>query len=149
MGKKSILVIDDDPALLRFIDLSLTAQGYEVLKAVDGQTGLKEMYNHHPDLIVLDVQLPGMDGWQTCQRIREMSDIPVVMLTGKAKMEEDIVRGLEYGADEYIIKPVGARELTARVQAVMRRAELSPTKDKSLSYRDDYLSIDLIDRVNV
>ncbi|MFC2058586.1 response regulator transcription factor [Chloroflexota bacterium] len=144
---KTLLAIDDDANILKFIDLILTKQGYTVLKAQDGQEGLRQMYSHRPDLIILDVQMPKMDGWETCQRIREITDVPVVMLTGSAMTEEDIVRGLDCGADDYLTKPVGANELIARIRAMMRRAELSPAVEKSVSYSDSYLTVDLADRL--
>ena len=90
--------------------------------------------------------MPGMDGWETCKRIRELSDVPVVMLTGKQKSEEDIVLGLECGADDYLLKPIGNKELVARVRAVLRRAEMAPPAEKKLTYSDDYLSIDVPER---
>ncbi len=99
MAAKKILIIDDDPMFLRLVDQVLTQQGYEVFKAGNGQEGLRVLFAHKPDLVILDVVMPGMDGWQTCQRIREISDIPIIMLTGKQKAEEDVVRGLDYGAD--------------------------------------------------
>ncbi|MCD6358920.1 MAG: response regulator transcription factor, partial [Dehalococcoidia bacterium] len=104
-------------------------------------------YTHKPDIVLLDVVMPGMDGWQTCTRIRDVSDVPIVMLTGQRKAEEDIIRGLDYGADEYMVKPVGNKELAARVQAVLRRADLPSTLDKEqkASYSDDYLTVNIND----
>jgi len=91
--------------------------------------------------------MPKMDGWQTCSRIRDVSDVPIVMLTGKQKSEEDIVRGLDYGADDYLIKPVRNKELVARVRAVLRRAELPSSLDtKRLTYSDDFLTVDVAER---
>ena len=145
---KKILVIDDDPRLLRLIEQVLTQQGHEVLKADNGQEGLRQLFTHKPDLVLLDVVMPKVDGWQTCNRIRDVSDVPIIMLTGKQKAEEDIVRGLEYGADDYIIKPVGNRELAARVQAVLRRAELPSSLDarRAVTYNDDFLTVDIDER---
>jgi len=147
MGKK-ILVVDDEPTFVRLVDHVLTEKRYEVLKASNGQEALRLLFTHKPDLVLLDVVMPGMDGWQTCQRIRDMSDIPIIMLTGKQNTEEDIVRGLDYGADDYLIKPVGNRELVARVQALLRRAELPSTvgSQKEITYSDDYLTVDIAER---
>jgi len=147
MGKK-ILVVDDEPTFVRLVDQVLTEKRYEVLKASNGQDALRLLFTHKPDLVLLDVVMPGMDGWQTCQRIRDMSDIPIIMLTGKQNTEEDIVRGLDYGADDYLIKPVGNRELVARVQALLRRAELPSTvgSQKEITYSDDYLTVDIAER---
>lgn len=147
MGKK-ILVVDDEPTFVRLVDQVLTDKKYEVLKASNGQEALRLLFAHKPDLVLLDVVMPGMDGWQTCQRIRDMSDTPIIMLTGKQNAEDDIVRGLDYGADDYLIKPVGNRELVARVRAVLRRAELPSTvgTQKKITYSDDYLSVDITER---
>ena len=143
-----ILVVDDEPSFARLVREVLTHKGYEVFTAGDGQEALRLLFAHKPDLVLLDVMMPKMDGWQTCSRIREVSDVPIVMLTGKQKSEEDIVRGLDYGADEYLIKPVGNRELVARVRAVLRRAELPPTTEvkPKIAYGDDYLTVDIEER---
>ena len=147
MGNK-VLAIDDDPGFLRLVEQVLTQQGYEVLKASSGQEGLRILFTHKPDLVLLDVVMARMDGWQTCQRIRDVSDIPIIMLTGKQKAEEDIVRGLDYGADDYLIKPVGNRVLVARVRAVLRRSELPPSAEaqREITYGDDFLMVDIAER---
>ena len=145
---KKVLIIDDNLAFVKLVEQVLTGKGYEVLKASNGQEGLRVMFDHRPDLVLLDVVMPGLDGWQTCSRIREISDVPITMITGKHKSEEDIARGLDYGADEYLIKPVGNRELVARVRAALRRAALPPSQDKGkkITYSDDYLNIDVAER---
>ena len=145
---KKILAIDDDSIFLRLAEQILTQHGYEVLKAINGQEGLRFLFAEKPDLVLLDVVMPRMDGWQTCQRIREISDIPILMLTGKQKAEEDIVRGLDYGADEYLLKPIGSKELVARVRAMLRRTELpSPTETRrEVTYTDDFLTVNLTER---
>jgi len=147
MNKKA-LVIDDDPAFIRLVDRVLCNQGFEVLKAGSGREGLRLLFSDKPDLILLDVAMPKMDGWQTCQRIREVADTPIIMLTGKQQAEEDVVRGLDYGADDYIFKPVRNRELVARVRAMIRRAELPTRSDakKQAIYADDYLTLDILER---
>ena len=117
MAEKKILVVDDEPTFVRLVSKTLTHKGYEVLTAGDGQEALRLMFAHQPDLVLLDVVMPKMDGWQTCSRIREMADVPIVILTGQQKSEADIVRGLDYGADDYLIKPVGSRELVASSQS--------------------------------
>ena len=148
MTAKKILVIDDDPIFLRLVDQVLTHQRYEVFKASNGQEALRLLFAEKPDIVLLDVVMPRMDGWQTCQRIREISDVPVIMVTGKQKAEEDIVRGLDYGADEYLLKPVGSRELVARVRAVLRRAELPSSTEvkREVAYADDFLTADIAER---
>jgi len=146
--RRKILVVDDEPTFVKLISQTLTHRGYEVLTAGDGQEALRLLFANKPDLVLLDVKMPKMDGWQTCSRIRELSDVPIVMLTGKQKSEEDIVRGLDYGADDYLIKPVGSRELVARVQAMLRRAELPAPQDteRAISYSDDFLTVDVVER---
>jgi two-component system KDP operon response regulator KdpE len=147
VGKK-ILVIDDDPAFARLVEHVLTQKGYEVLNASRGEDGLRLLFAHRPDMVLLDLVMPGMNGWQTCSRIREISDIPIIMLTAQEKAEEDIVRGLDCGADDYLIKSVGSRELVARVRAVMRRAELpSRGKGGGITYSDSFLTVDIAARM--
>ncbi len=147
IGKK-VLIVDDDEVLVRLFDQVLTQKGYEVLKASNGQEALRLLFAHKPDLVLLDVVMPKMDGWQTCSRIRDVSDIPIIMLTGKQKAEDDIVRGLDYGADDYLLKPVGNRELVARVRAALRRAELPPSADakSEITYSDGFLTVDVAER---
>ncbi len=147
MGKK-VLVIDDDAAFLRLVEQVLTQKGDEVLKAGNGQEGLRLLFAHKPDIVLLDMVMPRMDGWQTCNRIRDISDIPIIMLTGKQRAEDDIVRGLDYGADDYLLKPVGNRELVARVRAALRRAELpsSANAKREITYSDGFLTVDVAER---
>ncbi len=146
--ERKILVVDDEPAFVRLVSKVLTHKGYEVLSAGDGEEALRLMFTYRPDLVLLDVVMPKMDGWQTCSRIREITDVPIAMLTGKQTSEADIVRGLDYGADDYLIKPIGGKELVARVKAILRRAELPSTLDtlKKLVYSDDYLTVDIAAR---
>ena len=148
MAEKKILVVDDEPTFVRLVSKTLTHKGYEVLTAGDGQEALRLMFAHRPDLVLLDVVMPKMDGWQTCSRIREMSDVPIVILTGQQKSEADIVRGLDYGADDYLIKPVGSRELVARVRAILRRAELPSSLEakKEITYSDAFLTVNIAER---
>ncbi len=145
---KKILVVDDDPALVKLIEQVLSGKDYSVVKASSGQEALRVMFEQKPDLVLLDVVMPGMDGWQTCTRIREVSDLPIIMLTGKKNTEDDIVLGLSHGADEYLVKPVGNKELLARVQAVLRRAELPSRAEKKKKnfFSDDFLTVDIVER---
>ncbi len=145
---KKILVVDDDPALVRMFTQVLSQKEYGVLAADSGQEALRLLFSEKPDLVLLDVVMPGMDGWQVCQRIRDVSDVPVIMLTGQRSTEDDIVRGLEAGADEYLIKPVGNSEILARVRAALRRAE-SPSYAEGKAhtlFSDDYLTVDVMAR---
>ena len=147
-NNKRILIVDDDQAFLRLVEQVLTQQGYEVIKAPNGQDALRLLFARKPDLVLLDVVMPKMDGWQTCSRIREVSDVPIILLTGSRCDEEDVVRGLEHGADDYLTKPVGNRELAARVRAVLRRAEAPATTETrpQLAYSDHYLVVDIEER---
>jgi two-component system KDP operon response regulator KdpE len=145
---KKILVVDDDPVQLRLVDQILTSHGYGVILAGSGEEGIRRVYESKPDLVILDVLMPGIDGWQTCRCIREASDVPIIMLTGKHKSEDDIVRGLEAGADEYLAKPVGNRELLARVRAALRRADKSSgerSREKTL-FSQGHLTVDTAER---
>jgi two-component system KDP operon response regulator KdpE len=143
-----ILVVDDEPAQLRLTEQVLAGKGYEVIKAGSGQEAVRLYYERKPDLVLLDVMMPEIDGWQTCRLLREISDVPIIMLTGKRCEEDDIVRGLEYGADEYLVKPVGNRELLARVRAALRRAESASGRNdrKKVLFSDDYLTVNVAER---
>ena len=147
---KKILIVDDDSSMVRLISQVLSSKGYEMLESNNGQDALRLLYSQKPDLVLLDVVMPTMDGWQTCSRIRDISaTIPIIMLTGRRKTEEDVVRGLDYGADDYLIKPVGNKELTARVQAMLRRAELPSyieDESKDANFGDDYLTVNITQR---
>jgi len=120
-----------------------------VLEANNGQEALRILFTNKPDLVLLDVVMPTMDGWQTCSRIRDISDVPIIIFTGKRKTEDDVVRGLDYGADDYLLKPVGNKELVARVRAVLRRAELPSyldDKGKEITFSDGFLTVDVAER---
>ena len=145
---KKILVVDDNATLVKLVDQVLTQKGYEVFKANNGQEALRLLFDQRPDLVLLDVVMPEMDGWQTCSRIRDVSDVPIIMLTGERTGEDDIVRGLDYGADEYLLKPVGNKELVARVRATLRRAETvsSLEKRKETVFNDGFLTVDISER---
>lgn len=143
-----ILVVDDEPAQLRLMDRVLGGNGYQVVTANSGQEAIRITYEKPPDLIILDVVMPVIDGWQTCRVIREATDIPIIMMTGQRHSEDDIINGLECGADEYLRKPVGNRELLARVKAVLRRAAQAPSgRDrKNHVFENGYLTIDITER---
>lgn len=144
-GQK-ILVIDDDPSLLRLLEYSLQKDGYTPLLAMDGRAGLRLLYEHKPDLVVLDITMPAMDGWTTCQRIREISDVPIIMLTALVS-KEDLVRGLDLGADDYLAKPFEVVELLARIRANLRRVAVTqPAIRGNVAYSDGFLSINVADR---
>ncbi|MEK7866375.1 MAG: response regulator transcription factor [Planctomycetota bacterium] len=122
---KTVLLIDDEPDLVRLLDYNLTQAGYAVLSARDGASGLDLAARHAPDVVVLDVMMPGMEGWEVCRRLRASSTnprVPILILTAKTE-EADRVLGLELGADDYLTKPFSVREVVARVRALLRRAE--------------------------
>lgn len=123
---KKILVVDDEKPISDIIKFNLVKEGYEVETAFDGEEALKKVYQYQPDLILLDVMLPKLDGFQVCRRIRESFNMPIIMLTAKEE-EVDKVLGFELGADDYITKPFGMRELIARVKANIRRLNFVDT----------------------
>ena len=127
MGKSKILVIDDEPSILNVVTAYLRAEGYEYNTADDGPAGLKAFRAFKPDLVVLDIMLPGMDGIEVLSQIRRESDVYVIMLTAKSE-EVDKVVGLSVGADDYLTKPFSPRELMARIKAALRRLQKSPAE---------------------
>ncbi|MFZ5917862.1 MAG: response regulator transcription factor [Chloroflexota bacterium] len=139
--EEKILVIDDSPDLLRIVQLCLERNNFKVFTATNGREGLQRTYSVQPDLVILDVMMPGIDGWEVLTRLREMSDVPIMMLTAKGR-EVDVVRGLGLGADDYVTKPFGTAELLARVQALLRRSK-TPANMRVTRYQDNGLSIDL------
>jgi two-component system KDP operon response regulator KdpE len=120
--KTRILLVDDDPTLSSLLGRFLQESNFELFQASNGPAGLRLAFNEHPDLILLDVMMPGMDGWEVCARLRELSDVPVIMLTAKAA-EADKLRGFQLGVDDYVTKPYSFVELVARIQAVLGRVQ--------------------------
>ncbi|TEU18829.1 MAG: response regulator transcription factor [Anaerolineales bacterium] len=142
MRKETILIIDDDQDLARIVQLSLDQEGYQTVIATSGLEGLQEAYRVQPDLVILDIMMPGMDGWEVCRRLGEMSNVPILMLTAKGT-EADIVKGLQIGADDYLTKPFSVAELIARIQALLRRIGSQLQTDKPSIISIGNLSIDL------
>ena len=128
----SILVVDDEPVFIEALTISLEREGFGGIAAADGPAALKAISEKDPDLILLDVMLPGMSGIDVCREIRKSSSVPVIMVTAKGE-EIDAVVGLEVGADDYITKPYRLRELIARIRAILRRSENSPKEDETTS----------------
>ncbi|HEY7831329.1 MAG TPA: response regulator transcription factor [Solirubrobacteraceae bacterium] len=144
MSRSRVLVVDEDVAARELLRGVLERAGHEVREAEGGRAGLRELYAKPPDLVILDVTIPELDGWATLERIRDLSDVPVLMLTA-CESELECVRGLRGGADDYVIKPCGHQELTARVQALLRRA--GPREDEQRTYADQLVTIDFAQRV--
>src|SRR5436189_735368 len=141
MNATRVLVIDDDGDIRGLVVELLQRAGLEVDQAPDGRAGLRAFHRAPADLVVLDVSMPEMDGWETLDRIRDLSDVPVLMLTARGA-ELERVRGLQAGADDYLVKPFGRQELVARVQALLRRAARGEGEEQTETYGDAYLSID-------
>ncbi|MCP4429152.1 MAG: response regulator transcription factor [Chloroflexi bacterium] len=139
-----VLIVDDDPMLREAVELVFLQEGAKVYLASSGEEGLQKFSEHDPDLTILDILMPGLDGWGTLQQIRLLSNRPVILLT-TLKATESIVRGLDHGADDFLSKPFDNRALLARARAVLRRTQLS-RDDKPLAFSDDYLMIDLESR---
>jgi len=146
MGKKtSILLVDDDPQLIRLVRANLESVGYRVLAAMDARSALELVNMEMPDMIILDIMLPEIDGYELCQRIREFSDIPIIMLTAKVE-DTDKVTGLKLGADDYLTKPFSAQELLARVEAVLRRTKSSEEVKTPPTFTCGHISVDFAQR---
>jgi len=136
-----VLVVDDEPRMIRFIRMNLELEGYHVVEAGNGIEALDQVRKHMPDLVVMDIMMPKMDGFETLQLLREISTVPVILLTVKGE-EEDRIRGLELGADDYVTKPFSPRELISRVNAVLRRADWPSPPPRTILAIDDRLSVD-------
>ncbi len=140
----TVLIIEDDREMVRLLQLDLERNGYAVEQASNGLDGLRMFHELRPTLVVLDIALPIMDGLTVCQRIRELSNVPILIMTAHAVSEEEIAKGLNMGADEYMIKPIRNIEFNARVRALLRRAQMSDTEGElPLTYSDDTLTVDI------
>jgi two-component system KDP operon response regulator KdpE len=142
VSRPHLLLIDDDPALLQLLSQYLEQAGYSTSTAIDGKAGLRVLYNDRPDLVVLDVMMPELDGWQVCSRIREVSDMPIILLTAKGE-ETDKLKGFRLGIDDYVTKPFSFAELAARVGAVLGRAWQEGEGQPARRYQADDLLVDL------
>jgi len=137
-----VLIVDDELAIRDSLGRKLRREGFTVTLAGSGLEGLRAFHTERPDLVILDIVMPEMDGLTVCQRIREVAETPVMMLSAQAITEEDIIEGLNAGADEYLVKPIRLNEFVARIQALLRRAQMSGSETET-GYNDGYLSIDL------
>jgi two-component system KDP operon response regulator KdpE len=138
---KLILVVDDEPRMRRFMQMNLDLEGYRVIEAGNGLEAVNRVRENLPNMVLLDVMMPEMDGFEALRLIRETSSVPVIMLTVKGD-EDDRVRGLELGADDYVTKPFSPRELASRIKAVLRRSEMPTPAEQSVIKVDDRLQID-------
>jgi DNA-binding response OmpR family regulator len=143
MSRGRVLVVDDEEDIRVLLRELLGRADYDVAEAPDGRTALRELFAAPPDLVILDVTMPEMDGWQALERIRDVSEVPVLMLTARAA-ELERVRGLKSGADDYVTKPFGRQELLARVETLLRRAR--PDQKPHEAYADGYVAIDFAQR---
>jgi two-component system KDP operon response regulator KdpE len=139
---RRVLVVDDEPRMIHFIRLNLEHDGFQVSEATSGTKALEALRDQLPDLVLLDVMMPDLDGFEVLKLIREISSVPVIMLTAKGE-EDDRVRGLELGADDYITKPFSPRELVSRVRAVLRRTEAAGPGPGNVLEVDERLKMDL------
>ncbi|MGD9155654.1 MAG: response regulator transcription factor [Bacillota bacterium] len=142
MGKR-ILIVDDEPMIVESVSYNLKQEGYETLTAQDGETGLKLALTAEPDLILLDLMLPGLNGMELCRQIRKTSEVPIIMLTAK-EGEIDRILGLELGADDYVVKPFSMRELLARIKSVLKRVIAGPKSLEAANLTSGDLLIDLL-----
>ena len=138
-------MVDDDPDIRALVVELLERAGHKVDQAPDGRSGLRALHATPPDLVLLDVSMPDLDGWQTLERIRDLTDVPVIMLTARGE-ELERVRGLQGGADDYVTKPFGRQELIARVQALLRRSTARTTQERAPVYSDEVIAVDFAQR---
>jgi DNA-binding response OmpR family regulator len=137
-----VLIVDDEEEVGEIVKLMFANQGAEAQAAISGEEALQLLYSSRPDLVVLDLMMPDMDGWEVCARIRQLTDVPIIMLSA-LNQEQDIVRGLNAGADDYVTKPFSSNVLMARAHAVMRRKASRPSADWKNIYDDGHLSLNL------
>jgi two-component system, OmpR family, KDP operon response regulator KdpE len=141
---EKVLVIDDEETTVQLLTFLLERRGFEVIKAFSAEDGLRKAYRHQPDLVLLDIMMPDMDGWEVCKRMREMSDVPIIFLTARSEVK-DVVRGLEMGADDYVVKPYDNEELVARIKAHLRRAP-KPNMSEELIFNGGEFRINFMNR---
>jgi len=142
---RTVLVVDDEPRMVQFIAMNLELEGFHVITASDGHQALAKLTRERPDVVVLDIMMPDMDGFETLKRIREVSAVPVIFVSVKGE-EFDRVRGLDLGADDYMTKPFGPKELVSRIKAVLRRAEPAYPAPRSEIVVDDELTVNFEQR---
>jgi two-component system KDP operon response regulator KdpE len=141
MQGKRILIVDDDPALVKLLERAFVSAGAEVYTAEDGEAGLARFFAHQPDLVILDILMPVLNGWETCARMKLFSDVPIILLTSLSE-ERDIIRGLESCSADYVTKPFSVKLLLARTMAVLREAETASARKVIAAYDNGYLRLD-------
>ena len=141
---EKILIIDDDETTVKLMSVLLERRGFEVIKAFSADDGLRKAYRHQPDLVLLDIMMPDVDGWEVCRRLRDMSDVPIIFLSARGEIR-DVVRGLEMGADDYIPKPYDNDELVARIRVHLRRAP-KPNINEELVFNGGEFRINFMNR---
>ena len=146
MGDK-ILVIDDEETTVQLLAILLEHKGFNVVKAYSAEDGLRKAYRTHPDIVLLDIMMPDMDGWEVCRRLRELSDVPIIFLTARTDIR-DVVKGLEMGADDYVLKPYDNDELVARIRAHLRRAPRNKISEELIfdggNFRINFLNREVV-----
>ena len=141
MAKNKVLIVDDDANIAELIKVNFESEGFDTVTASNGREAVDKFHAEAPSIVIMDVMMPEMDGWEACREIRKTSNTPIIMLTAKGETFDKVL-GLELGADDYMVKPFEPKELTARVKAVLRRTEnQEKTSDKSLNYKN--LSINI------
>jgi two-component system KDP operon response regulator KdpE len=136
-----LLIVEDDVDLVKALELYLSRAGYSVITALNGREGLQKLYNERPDIVLLDIAMPKMDGWEVCRRIRDMSEIPIVVLSARTQ-EDERVKGLKLGADDYVVKPFSLKELEARLEAVLRRTRAAKPAKDGIIFANEELVVD-------
>ena len=145
MKKTRILLVDDEMSIIKFVSAALTARDYDVLTAMNGVAALQDFERELPDLVLLDINMPSLDGFEVCRRLREWSEVPIIMLSARAD-ETDKVKCLDLGADDYLTKPFGTGELLARVRAVLRRTKEATAIPAPASFACDHLVVSFAER---
>jgi len=145
MHRPKILIVDDDAAIVKLVRANLQANQYDAVTAMNGRAAIEVMERDTPDLVLLDIMMPEMDGFEVCRRLREWTQVPIIMLTARGD-ERDKVRCLDMGADDYISKPFGVGEMLARVRAVMRRSQYATTRPTAPSFRCEGLVVNFAER---
>jgi len=137
----TVLIVGDEPAILELLQACCEGAGYRTISSTNGREALRLFFQHHPELVIADIRMPEMNGFELVGRIREVSEVPIIILSALGR-EDEKVQGLQLGADDFLVKPIGVKEMTARIEATLRRAQLPPSESKGV-YTDGVLTIHL------